>query len=120
MLAGVPAAPAPSESTAAPPFAVSAPIAAPAPRGVQALRAEEPITIDGALGEAVWRAGDPFTALIQRDPVERAEPSQRTEVRIAYDDYALYVGARMLDTAPDSIAARLARRDAAIASDRFG
>ena len=36
-----------------------------------------------------------------------------------YDDDALYVGARMFDPAPDSIAARLSRRDVSIAADRF-
>jgi hypothetical protein len=40
-------------------------------------------------------------------------------VRVAYDDDALYVGARMYDPAPDSILARLTRRDASVASDRF-
>src|SRR6185503_11671028 len=68
----------------------------------------------------VWREAEPFTGLVQRDPVEGAPPSQATEVRVAYDDDALYVGALLLDTAPDSIAVRLARRDASIASDRFG
>ena len=36
----------------------------------------------------------------QRDPDEGATPSQRTEVRLAYDDDALYVGARLHDDRP--------------------
>ncbi len=86
---------------------------------VQAFRVGTPITIDGALTEPVWTDAKPFTGFVQRDPVEGARPSQITEVRVAYDEDALYVGALLLDTAPDSIAARLARRDASIASDRF-
>ena len=86
---------------------------------VQATRLEGGVTVDGALEEDVWRNGTPFTELVQRDPVEGVSPSQRTEVRVAYDDDALYVGARLYDTAPDSIVTRLARRDASIASDRF-
>jgi hypothetical protein len=35
-----------------------------------------------------------------------------TEVRVAYDAHALYVGVRNFDTAPDSIAQQLGRRDA--------
>jgi uncharacterized protein DUF5916/cellulose/xylan binding protein with CBM9 domain len=86
---------------------------------VLAARTSGPITIDGVLAEPLWSDGEAFTTLVQRDPVEGAPPSQRTEVRVAYDDDALYVGARLLDSAPDSVVARLARRDASIASDRF-
>jgi uncharacterized protein DUF5916/cellulose/xylan binding protein with CBM9 domain len=97
-----------------------APAATPSERpSVHALRATGPVTIDGALSEPFWSDGEAFTRLIQRDPVEGAPPSQHTEVRVAYDDDAIYVGARLHDSAPDSVAARLARRDASIASDRF-
>ncbi|MFN0158437.1 MAG: DUF5916 domain-containing protein [Bacteroidota bacterium] len=77
---------------------------------ISAIRANDPITIDGILSEAVWSQPG-FTQFVQRDPVEGGTPSQRTEIRIAYDDAALYVAARMYDTAPDSIAVRLSRRD---------
>ena len=89
------------------------------PPVVRATRLASPVTVDGQLSEQAWNGLEAFTALIQRDPVEGAPPSQRTEVRVAYDDDALYVGARLYDTAPDSVVARLARRDASIASDRF-
>ena len=78
-----------------------------------------PLAIDGVLAETAWQRATPFTDLVQRDPLEGAVPGLPTEVRILYDDDALYVGARLFDTAPDSIVARLARRDASIASDRF-
>src|SRR5206468_9791867 len=103
----------------APPTAPRRPTAVAPAAVVRAIRANGAITVDGALSEEVWRSGEAFTALVQRDPVEGATPSQRTEVRVAYDDDAIYVGARLCDTAPDSIVARLARRDASIASDRF-
>src|SRR5262245_49285864 len=89
-------------------------------RPVTAVRTPAPIVIDGELVEPVWGNGNAATWFRQSDPVEGAEPSQRTEVRMAYDDEALYVGARMYDTAPDSIMARLSRRDVSIPSDRFG
>jgi hypothetical protein len=91
----------------------------PATATVQAVRTAGPLTVDGALLEPVWQEAPAFTALVQRDPVEGAPPSQPSEIRVAYDDDALYVGARLHDSAPDSVAARLARRDASIASDRF-
>jgi hypothetical protein len=94
--------------------------AAPGRETIRALRATEPVTVDGVLSESVWQNAEPFTTLIQRDPVEGRPVSQRTEVRVAYDDDALYIGARLYDSAPESVMVRLARRDASIASDRFG
>ena len=86
---------------------------------IQAARLTEPVTVDGLLKEAVWQNAEAATDFKQRDPEEGVPPSQRTEVRIAFDDDALYVGARLYDTVPDSILARLARRDVSIPSDRF-
>src|SRR5206468_7536044 len=65
-----------------------------------------PISIDGELSEPVWQQAEPVETFTQRDPDENAPPTQRTVVRLAYDDAALYVGARMYDTAPDSIFSR--------------
>jgi len=102
----------------------TAPAAAPdslsaSQRPVTAVRTSAPITVDGQLLEPVWGNGNAATWFRQSDPVEGAQPSQRTEVRMAYDDEALYVGARMYDTAPDSIIARLSRRDVSVPADRF-
>ena len=86
---------------------------------IHAVRLTSPITIDGVLDEPVWSQAEPVTQFIQRDPNQGAAPSQKTEVRIAYDDKAFYIGARMWDTHPDSIIARLARRDVFVNADRF-
>ncbi len=86
---------------------------------VRAIRLTAPVAVDGVLDEPVWSSGQPSSHFTQRDPDEGAPSSQRTEVRIAYDDAALYVGARMYDTAPDSILARLTRRDTFVPGDQF-
>jgi hypothetical protein len=86
---------------------------------VTALKTTEKITIDGYLDEAVWQGPPSVDLFIQRDPVEGVEPSQKTAVHIVYDDDAIYIAARMFDTHPDSIIARLTRRDNYIASDYF-
>ena len=121
-------APIPEPSAPAPAGAATtlAPAPAPAPEAradgrptVGAVRTETPMTVDGVLSEEVWRSAPAFTALVQRDPVEGRPPGQPTEVRVAYDQDALYVGAQLYDSAPESIVVRLARRDASIASDRF-
>ncbi|HDQ46271.1 MAG TPA: hypothetical protein ENN17_12375 [bacterium] len=78
---------------------------------VQAVRLTEPVVIDGILSETVWQTAPAVTGFLQRDPDEGAPASQETFVRIAYDDHALYVGAEMRDSAPDSIVARVGRRD---------
>ena len=78
----------------------------------QAVRKNGPITIDGKLDDAAWSAATPATNFTQSYPNPGAAPVDPTEVRILYDDQALYVGVRMRDSHPDSIAAQLARRDA--------
>ncbi len=87
---------------------------------VQALRLHETIAVDGVLSETVWQNGGGISQFKQRDPNENAEPTEKTIVHVAYDDAALYVAARMFDSAPDSIIARLGRRDAQLTSDMFG
>jgi hypothetical protein len=86
---------------------------------MQAMRAPGPIVIDGVLSESGWQTATPITDFKQRDPIEGAPPTQKTEVRVLYDDHALYVGARLWDTSPDSIIARLSRRDVSVPADRF-
>jgi hypothetical protein len=85
----------------------------------RAERLTAPVNVDGTLDEPVWQNGNAITEFKQRDPNEGAAPSQKTEVRLAFDDDAIYVGARMYDDAPDSILARLSRRDVSIPADRF-
>ena len=85
---------------------------------ITAVRTKEPIKIDGVLSEAVWqRAGT--TVFFQQEPNQGQPVSELTEVWVAYDDEALYIAARMHDTHPDSIIARLARRDNDASSDEF-
>ncbi|MFW6085480.1 MAG: DUF5916 domain-containing protein, partial [Gemmatimonadota bacterium] len=77
------------------------------------------LEIDGRLDDAAWRAATPVTDFHQKEPVEGAPPTQRTEIRFLYDDAKLYVGARMYDDDPSGIVSRLVRRDAASESDEI-
>jgi len=86
---------------------------------VRAVRLDHPIVVDGLLDEPVWKTECTVTNLIQRDPDNGAAPRQRTEVRLAFDDEALYVGARMYDSSPDSVLVRLSRRDQDAGGDQF-
>jgi hypothetical protein len=77
-----------------------------------------PVKIDGHIDEEAWGKATPITNLTQIDPEEGKPATQRTEVRFLYDDAALYVSARMFDTAgPSGITTRLVRRDANMESD---
>jgi hypothetical protein len=73
-----------------------------------ATRLHGSISIDGKLDEAAWQQAKPITAFRQYDPDEGQPASLPMEVRILYDDNALYIGARMTQPGVD---APLARRD---------
>ena len=87
---------------------------------VHASRIEgDAIVLDGVLSETGWVKANPASQFTQREPDEGAPATERTEVRVLYDDDALYVGARLYDRSPDSVLAQLARRDRIASADRF-
>lgn len=90
----------------------------PSEKRVEAVRADNTITIDGKLNESVWKRNG-YDVFLQRVPDEGQPSSQRTEAWIAYDENAIYVAARMYDASPDSIVAKLTRRDGWAGSDFF-
>src|SRR5438094_8475699 len=104
-----------------PPPAPAVPAPAPAPQQVRAIRlgGGQAVMIDGLLNEPLWQSAERLTGFTQRDPTQGAVPTESTVVYLAYDDAALYIGARLYDAHPDSIVARLARRDQGTNSDRF-
>ncbi|MBI4810518.1 MAG: carbohydrate binding family 9 domain-containing protein, partial [Ignavibacteriales bacterium] len=77
-----------------------------------------PIKIDGILSEQEWQRPG-ITDFTQKDPIEGAQPTFKTEVWIVYDDEAIYVAGKMYDDHPDSIVSRVGRRDAELNSDWF-
>jgi len=83
----------------------------PRPVARAALRQGE-VTIDGRLDEAAWAGATPITELVQNTPDEGKPASQRTELRILYDDGGIYIGARMYDSlGAKGVRSALARRD---------
>lgn len=58
-------------------------------------RGETPITIDGVLDEAPWVAADVGSNFVERLPTPDARPPVDTEVRMLFDDDAVYVGVTM-------------------------
>jgi hypothetical protein len=76
--------------------------------------------IDGRLDEALWSRGSALDGFVQREPSEGRPASQRTEVRLAYDDEALYVAAWLFDEDPGSVVLGQTLRDASLSdADAF-
>jgi hypothetical protein len=75
-----------------------------------ASRLASPIRVDGRVDEAAWMAIEPLRA-VTSSPTFGAEPSERTEFRIAYDQDYLYVSGVLHDREPDGIRATSLRRD---------
>ena len=86
-------------------------------RSITAVRVTIPPKIDGSLDDAVWQLAQPATGFTQRDPAEGRPESERTEIRVLYDDNALYFGCKFFDKEPEKIVARLSRRDDQVESD---
>ncbi len=73
--------------------------------------------IDGIIDEDVWAHSDVVSDLLQRDPDNGQPSSQRTEIRILYDEEYIYVSFINFDTEPDKITATDLRRDSRLQAD---
>jgi hypothetical protein len=93
--------------------------AQPGPPAVRAQRATAAISVDGHLDEAAWQAAKPVRGFLQRDPDQGQPATEDTELRILFDDRALYVGVRLHDREAGKIVRQLSRRDVVPEADRF-
>jgi len=84
-----------------------------------AVRAAGSIAVDGRLDDATWHAAAWFADFAQKDPVQDAPATARTEVAIAFDDQALYVAARMALSEPATLERPMTRRDDTTGAERF-
>ena len=91
----------------------------------QAAKRDGDVNIDGKLSESAWAAATPVTEMLQFEPNEGAPASERSEIRVLYDQSAVYVGARLYDSmGGKGVRAVLSRRDqllsdGSLTSDRF-
>jgi hypothetical protein len=69
------------------------------------------IKLDGIPDEPAWEKVEWAGDFIQTQPTEKAPPYQQTQFKILYDDKYLLIAYRCWDSAPDSIARRMSRRD---------
>ena len=87
------------------------------PRRIRILHTTEPIKIDGRLDEPGWSQSTPATDFRQQEPNEGELASEKTEVRILFDDKNLYIGVHAFDSEPSRINSRELVRDATFSND---
>lgn len=77
-----------------------------------ALQGEGPIIDGDILNDEAWQGVAPITDLVQQMPNYGLPASEKTEVRIAYDDKNIYVSAVCYDNSPSELVVTDVRRDA--------
>jgi len=83
-----------------------------------ALRVNVPLKIDGILDEQIYNQAEVATDFVQLMPYNGKPSYKPTEVKVLYDDDAIYVGAMLYDD-PDSIQSYITTRDNIGVSDYF-
>lgn len=81
-----------------------------------------PPKIDGILDDEAWQGADIASDFLMFEPGDGdPEPNDRkTQVKIVYDNEAIYIGAYMFDSDPDKISRQLTDRDNFGNADAFG
>jgi hypothetical protein len=77
---------------------------------VEIQRLTAPVVIDGLPTEEAWQQIDPLP-LTMYQPVYMGEMTERTVIRVAYDDEYLYVAGELYDSEPDKIVANTLYRN---------
>ncbi|WNG59955.1 carbohydrate binding family 9 domain-containing protein [Archangium gephyra] len=78
---------------------------------IQATHTTAQIRADGKLDEPAWQQAPVFDTFVQTFPKANAAPSQRTQMRVLYDENNLYFGFHLQDSHPEEIIRKLGRRD---------
>ncbi len=82
-------------------------------------RLVESIQIDGISNEPEWQKIEPLPMTMNR-PTYPGEPTEKTEIRLAYDKDYLYCAARCYDSDPSGIRVNSLYRDRSSKDDKFG
>lgn len=78
------------------------------------------LKIDGELLEEHWQNSEIASDFTVRYPSVGEKSKHRTEIRMYYDNDALYVGGKLFDESPDSVLYTLSQRDDYGNADWFG
>jgi hypothetical protein len=92
-----------------------------AKKSYEASKTETKPVIDGNLNDETWlRITATASDFIQKEPNLGEKSNYKTEVKIAYDNEAIYIGAILYDDNRDSILKQLTARDEIGNTDWFG
>ncbi|MBM3239673.1 carbohydrate binding family 9 domain-containing protein [Candidatus Poribacteria bacterium] len=80
-------------------------------RQIVATRIETPPKIDGILDDPIWKKAQPSEGFIQTKPDKGKPMTQRTVIRILYDDENIYLGFQCYDAEPEKVIGTEMRRD---------
>jgi len=92
------------------------------PKEIEAIRVTKSPKIDGKLDDAVWENAMIAKDFVMFDPGngDKEPDHQKTEVKIIYDDQAIYIGASIYDSDPNNILKQFTERDNFGNSDVLG
>ena len=77
---------------------------------VVATRTELTIKVDGLLDEPVWATIKPITEFVQRLPLDGGQPTEKSEMRVAYNNNFIYFGFTFFDSEPEKVRATILNR----------
>jgi hypothetical protein len=75
------------------------------------------INMDGKVDEEFWLQIPGNGGFRMQEPVEGGEPTEKTEIRVAFDDRNIYIAAIFYDKVPSGIKAFQKKRDASLETD---
>ncbi len=87
---------------------------------IKVVRTDNPPIIDGKLNDEAWKNVPVAKDFVQFSPNNGAPAWQKSEIKFLYDNTALYIGAMLYDSAPDSILTELSERDNIYNADYMG
>lgn len=82
-------------------------------------RAEKSPKIDGILDDDAWKNVNSTSSFTQANPRSGLAVTNKTEVKIIYDNTAIYISAMLYDSSCDSICRQLGNRDEDVNADGF-
>jgi hypothetical protein len=77
----------------------------PAAEALRAVRVQKAPELDGDLSDAIWEKANPFSGFLMVEPEPNGQPSEKTILRVLYDESSLYIGVFCQDREPSRISA---------------
>ena len=80
-------------------------------RAIVASPVQGSIRLDGVLDEPAWARAEVASGFVQSEPLEGEPATEKTEVRVLFDNQYLYIGAYLYDSRPAGLIVNDIRKD---------